>query len=70
MVVVAAARSRTALREALGVSIANFLNISASNTGGGQAHNHGFSGSATSTFTGSSINLDVQYVDVIIASKD
>ena len=41
-----------------------------SSTGGGQAHNHGFSGSATSTFTGSSINLDVQYVDVIIASKD
>ena len=38
--------------------------------GGGQGHNHGFSGSATSTFTGSAINLDVQYVDVIIAAKD
>ena len=46
------------------------ITYSTQNTGGGQAHNHGFSGSATSTFTGSSINLDVQYVDVIIASKD
>lgn len=39
-------------------------------TGSGQAHNHGFSGSATSTFTGNAINLDVQYVDIIIAQKD
>lgn len=53
-----------------GVNISGFLDLTNSNTGGGQAHNHGFSGSATSTFTGSSINLDVQYVDVIIASKD
>ena len=41
-----------------------------SSTGSGQAHNHGFSGSATSTFTGTAINLDVQYVDIIIAQKD
>jgi hypothetical protein len=32
------------------------------NTGGGQAHNH--------SFTGTAINLAVQYVDVIIATKD
>lgn len=41
-------------------------------TGGGQAHAHPFSGSNHShTFSDSdSINLAVQYVDVIIASKD
>ena len=39
-------------------------------TGGGGAHNHGWSGSATSTFTGTAINLDVQFVDVIICTKD
>jgi len=38
--------------------------------GGGQAHSHTWSGSATSTFTGSANALDVQYVDVIIATKD
>ena len=38
--------------------------------GGGGAHNHGWSGSATSTFTGTAINLDVQFVDVIICTKD
>lgn len=38
--------------------------------GGGQSHNHTWSGSATSTFTGSANALDVQYVDVIIATKD
>lgn len=35
-------------------------------TGGGGSHSHGLSGSATS----SAITLAVQYVDVIIASKD
>lgn len=35
---------------------------STSNTGGGGAHNH--------SFTGTSIDLAVQYVDVIIATKD
>ena len=39
-------------------------------TGGGGAHNHGWSGSATSTFSGTAINLDVQFVDVIICTKD
>jgi hypothetical protein len=34
--------------------------------GGGGSHNHGWSG----TFTGTAIDMTVQYVDVIIASKD
>ena len=38
--------------------------------GGGQAHTHSLSLSATSTFTGSANALDVQYVDVIVATKD
>lgn len=38
--------------------------------GGGGTHTHTWSGSATSTFTGSANALDVQYVDVIIATKD
>jgi hypothetical protein len=38
--------------------------------GSGQAHSHSLSLSATSTFTGSANALDVQYVDVIIATKD
>jgi hypothetical protein len=39
-------------------------------TGGGSSHTHSISGSATGTFTGNAINLAVQYVDVIIATKD
>lgn len=41
-------------------------------TGGGQAHNHPFSGAAhTHSISGSdTIDLAVQYVDLIIASKD
>jgi hypothetical protein len=46
-------------------------------TGGGGAHSHPGTGgahshpvSAPATFTGTSINLAVQYVDVIIATKD
>lgn len=35
-------------------------------SGGGGSHNHAFSGS----FSGTSIDLSVQYVDVIIATKD
>lgn len=41
-------------------------------TGGSQAHNHGFTGSNHNhSFSGSStaVNVDVQYVDVIIATK-
>jgi hypothetical protein len=36
------------------------------NTGGGGSHTHSLTGSATS----SAITLAVQYVDVIIATKD
>ncbi len=38
--------------------------------GGGGTHTHSLSLTATSTFTGSANGLDVQYVDVIIATKD
>lgn len=37
-------------------------------TGGGGSHNHSFSGSGS--FSGSAINLAVQYVDTIIATKN
>ena len=36
--------------------------------GGGGSHNHSFGGSAS--FSGSAMDFDVQYVDVIIATKD
>lgn len=38
--------------------------------GGGATHTHSLSLTATSTFTGTANGLDVQYVDVIIATKD
>lgn len=38
-------------------------------TGGGQAHDHSFTGSAHSHSYSSSVNLAVQYVDAIIATK-
>lgn len=41
-----------------------------SSQGSGNSHTHGTSGlSAASTFTGSSINFDVKYVDIIVAQK-
>ena len=40
----------------------NYGQINADGTGGSQSHNH--------SFTGTAINLAVQYVDVIIATKD
>lgn len=40
-------------------------------TGGGGSHSHPFSfSSGTASFSGTAINLAVQYVDLIIASKD
>ncbi len=40
-------------------------------TGGGRGHSHGVGTLAvSSTFTGTAINLEVNYVDVIIATKD
>jgi hypothetical protein len=42
-----------------------------SSTGGGGSHTHPFSfSSGSGTFSGNAINLAVQYVDLIIASKD
>jgi hypothetical protein len=41
------------------------------NTGGGESHTHPFSfSSGSGTFSGNAINLAVQYVDVIRATKD
>lgn len=43
------------------------------NTGGGGGHTHGFTNptwSGSATFSGSAINLAVQYIDVIICSKN
>ncbi len=45
------------------------ITYSTQDTGDGGAHNHGWSGSATSAFTGTAANLAPQYVDVIIATK-
>ena len=45
--------------------------LTIANTGGGQGHSHGAGSlSVTSSFTGTAINLDVQFVDVIICTKD
>jgi len=45
--------------------------ISTNATGGGGSHDHPFSfSSGSGTFSGNAINLAVQYVDLIIASKD
>lgn len=54
---------------AAGAGSGNFSYVtSTANTGGGQAHTHPLSGSAT--FSGTAINLAVQYVDMILATKD
>lgn len=39
-------------------------------TGGGGSHNHTWSGSASSSFTGSAINMAVNYVDFILATAN
>ena len=39
-------------------------------TGGGGSHSHSISGSASGSFTGNAINLAVQYIDVIRATKN
>jgi hypothetical protein len=39
------------------------------NAGGGGSHDHGFT-TPTASFSGTAINLAVQYVDVIVATKD
>lgn len=45
-----------------------YFNNTTSSAGGGSSHNHSFTGSGT--FSGSAINLAVQYVDVIIATAN
>lgn len=45
-------------------------NYNTGSTGGGGSHSHSISGSATGSFTGTAINLDVKYCDVIFATKD
>jgi len=47
-----------------------YQNLTSSSTGSGGSHTHTVSGSATGSFTGTAINLAVQYVDVIIANID
>ena len=48
-----------------------FGSRSTSSVGGGGSHSHPFSfSSGSGSFSGSAINLAVQYVDLIIASKD
>ena len=49
---------------------AGFSTFNTGNTGGGGSHTHTVSGSATGTFTGTAINLAVQYVDVIRATRN
>jgi hypothetical protein len=45
--------------------------INSGATGGGGSHEHPFSfSSGSGTFSGSAINLAVQYIDVIRATKD
>jgi len=47
------------------------INFTTDATGGGGGHSHGAGTLAvTSTFTGTAINLDVSFVDVIICTKD
>jgi microcystin-dependent protein len=45
-----------------GQTLSSTTNITINNTGGGNPHDH--------TFTGTAINLAVSYVDVILATKD
>ena len=49
----------------------NAGSFTSGSTGGGQGHSHGAGTLAvSSTFTGTAIDLDVQFVDVIICTKD
>lgn len=46
-------------------------NTNTGNSGGGGSHSHSFSfSSGSGTFSGNAIDLSVQYVDLIIATKD
>jgi len=41
-----------------------------SSTGGGGSHTHSFTASSSGSFTGTAMDFAVQYVDLIICSKD
>jgi len=57
--------------DGLSSSTPTFGTYNTLSTGGGGSHSHPFSfSSGSGTFSGSAINLAVQYVDLIIASKD
>jgi hypothetical protein len=50
---------------------APFFTYATPNTGGDGSHTHPFSfSSGSGTFSGNAINLAVQYIDVIRATKD
>jgi len=54
-------------------SNSNYGTTTIGSTGGNGSHSHGFntpSGSGSGSFSGTAINLAVQYVDVIIATKN
>ena len=53
----------------LATSASATRNAGTDNAGGGSSHTHNFT-APTASFTGTAINLAVQYVDVIIATKD
>lgn len=62
-----------------GVFLNGASTVTSNATGGGAAHNHGVTGApslsgspsiTSATFTGTAINLEVQYCDVIICTKD
>jgi hypothetical protein len=53
----------------LGPTTGNLISFTSDSTGGGGSHNHPLTISS-STFSGNAINLAVQYVDVIRATKN
>jgi hypothetical protein len=44
--------------------------LTTSSTGGGGSHTHSFSGSGSGSGTSSAVTLNVQYINIIICSKD
>jgi microcystin-dependent protein len=49
-------------------NVRGFSNTESSNTGGGGSHTHSFSGSGSGT--SSAVTLNVQYIDIILCSKN
>jgi len=71
-IVSAPGSGRNAFNTAIGGPFGPGVRSNTANAGGGAAHNHPFAGTShTHSFTGTdTINIAVQYVDIIIASKD